>query len=117
MSDWEFRLEDFDVVPPGGTNILGHNHNAAVQANTKLKEWIEKSPVVFCESSSSKCFQPWHNVSFQGCTHQARLIMITPLAKCEHPIEKVKELRFSDGYGFGCECGSRVKATRFESVE
>lgn len=48
-------------------------------ALAKAAEMIEASPTVYGESDRL----PWHNVDFQGSTHQAKLVCAQPIKKEE----------------------------------
>lgn len=114
-----FTKEDFEY-----TTVLSI-HTANV-ANDKFNRWLYKQIRVYGSSSGT----PWHNVSFQekiniSDTHQAYLVGIEEIKKCEHPKEKITWYRSQDIHAFGslgsnieykCTCGARVRPSSFEEV-
>lgn len=88
MSDWKFQSNDLfrqDIVKDSHTVDL--EYEIVVKANQKLQEWIAKAPVVYGVNGVFRA-EDQHS----AYTHQARLICIEEIKKCEHPKEKVKEI-------------------------
>jgi hypothetical protein len=84
----------------------------AIEANQRLNQLIDSWPVVYADN----VHLPWHNVSFQGATRQARLAFIRELPKepCQHESQIVS---FKHGHPevplkVKCfSCGAELQAT------
>ena len=105
-----FKPEDFKH----SSNSPLISSDAADIANAKLER---EGKVVYGYQHDYDEEWVFHsNESPEEHTHKALLINIEPIAKCEHPKEKVK-LEGTPPIAFYCECGVKVKPTSFAEVK
>ena len=102
MKSYLFKPEDF-IIDQRDASLI----EIADQANAKLQELIKASPVVYAECIQEPFFKQWYNVSYQGATHQARLMFIEklPVKECEHQPAYIFDFKTY------CKCGVELKAT------
>lgn len=90
----------------------------ATQLASLLNEQLEREGKVVYGTQVGK---HWRTELALVDVNQALLIAIEPIEKCEHPEEKLTVMASRDyripvkhNLSFLCECGARVKPTKFE---
>jgi hypothetical protein len=68
----QFERREFDEETSGSQDP---SFMCANKVNRLLREWWDNQQLVYAEANNL----PWHNVSFQGQTHTARLAGIRPI--------------------------------------
>lgn len=128
----QFCPEDFENWGPvsrGEGRVLGEGERISVYllAQRKVDKYIkEHGKVVYSiiDHHYDSGYRSWVDNDMLGDnhTHQAILINIEEIKKCEHPKEKVsyqldiRDNKFMMPYHV-CECGAKVYPIKFEVIE
>ncbi len=121
MTDFKFTPEMFpfwieNAVTNGRTRI-------AEIAQAQLDKWLSNAQRVYGRGVDGIVDEFFWSDRLHSAkdwkqdTHQALLIKIEPIAKCEHPDEKIKRICADYGYSYVCECGQKLEPTGWKAVE
>lgn len=79
----EFKPEDFIDAELDHVGLAkSRDERAACAANAKLKEWLEKAPVVYWRGETRDRFMgDIHEAPMFGDTHTARLVAVEPIVR------------------------------------
>lgn len=114
----EFKPEDFELDKDRIKEINMNALWAAQCANAKLEKYIkEHGKIIYGYSSRSGLLVLDTNLG-KADTHQAILINIEPIKKCEHTREKIGATWNDRDIlpNYQCTCGAKVRPTSFEEV-
>lgn len=126
----EFKSEDFISVPDGIPMEIVRNLISSI-ANIKFEQYIHTHGKVVYGASLPESFNcvgmDWQESQYKR-THQAVLINIEEIKKCEHSKDKIMAI-VKEGWdnktkyyakevdGYQCQCGARVEPVSFRSVK
>lgn len=92
-------------------------HNAKEFAQKAFDKWLSEQPVVYtCRPEHPQSL--WNKIE-DGMTHQARLVNIEPIKKCEHYplVGGIFDRACVDAIKFICSsCGKQVKPKTWEEA-